>query len=48
MKNVIIPGASVNIAKHVIDILVKRDDIKLTLVLRSKSMMQCIMLALLF
>jgi uncharacterized protein YbjT (DUF2867 family) len=37
MKNVIILGASGNIAKHVIDILVKKDDIKLTLFLRNKS-----------
>jgi hypothetical protein len=29
MKNVIILGASGNIAKHVIDILVKRNDINL-------------------
>jgi saccharopine dehydrogenase-like NADP-dependent oxidoreductase len=34
MKNVIIPGAGVNIAKHVIAILVKKDDINLTLFLR--------------
>jgi uncharacterized protein YbjT (DUF2867 family) len=37
MKNVIILGASGNIAKHVIDILVKKNDINLTLFLRSKS-----------
>jgi uncharacterized protein YbjT (DUF2867 family) len=37
MKNVIILGASGNIAKHVIDILVKKDDINLTLFLRSKN-----------
>ena len=37
MKNVIILGASGNIAKHVIDILVKTDDINLTLFLRNKS-----------
>jgi saccharopine dehydrogenase-like NADP-dependent oxidoreductase len=37
MKNVIILGASGNIAKHVIDILVKKDDINLTLFLRDKS-----------
>lgn len=37
MKNVIILGASGNIAKHVIDILMKRDDINLTLFLRDKS-----------
>jgi saccharopine dehydrogenase-like NADP-dependent oxidoreductase len=37
MKNVIILGASGNIARHVIDILVKRDDINLTLFLRNKS-----------
>jgi uncharacterized protein YbjT (DUF2867 family) len=35
MKNVIILGASGNIAKHVIDILVKKDDIDLTLFLRN-------------
>jgi uncharacterized protein YbjT (DUF2867 family) len=35
MKNVIIPGASGNIAKHVIDILVKKEDINLTLFLRN-------------
>ncbi|HEY0427032.1 MAG TPA: NAD(P)H-binding protein [Pyrinomonadaceae bacterium] len=34
MKNVIILGAGGNIAKHVIDILVKKDDINLTLFLR--------------
>jgi hypothetical protein len=34
MQNVIILGASGNIAKHVIDILVKKDDINLTLFLR--------------
>ena len=34
MKNVIILGASGNIAKHVTDILVRRDDINLTLFLR--------------
>ena len=37
MKNVIILGAGGNIARHVIDILVKRDDINLTLFLRDKS-----------
>lgn len=37
MKNVIILGTSGNIAKHVIDILVKKDDINLTLFLRNKS-----------
>ena len=37
MKNVIILGASGNIAKHVIDILVKNDDINLTLFLRKAS-----------
>ena len=36
MKNVIILGASGNIARHVIDILVKKDDVNLTLFLRSK------------
>jgi uncharacterized protein YbjT (DUF2867 family) len=37
MNNVIILGASGNIAKDVIDILVKKDDINLTLFLRNKS-----------
>jgi len=37
MKKVIILGASGNIARHVIDILVKKDEIKLTLFLRNKS-----------
>jgi uncharacterized protein YbjT (DUF2867 family) len=37
MKNVIILGASGNIAKHVVDILVKRDGINLTLFLRNKN-----------
>jgi NmrA-like family. len=37
MKNVIILGASGNIAKHVIDILVNKDDISLTLFLRNKT-----------
>ncbi|KAA3438698.1 NAD(P)H-binding protein [Rufibacter hautae] len=37
MKNVLILGASGNIAKHVIDILVKKEDINLTLFLRSKN-----------
>lgn len=37
MKNVIILGASGNIAKHVIDILVKKEDLNLTLFLRNKS-----------
>lgn len=37
MKNVIILGASGNIAKYVIDILVKEDDINLTLFLRNKK-----------
>ena len=37
MKNVIILGASGNIASHVMDILVKKDDIKLTLFLRNRS-----------
>ena len=37
MKNVIILGASGNIAKHVIDILIKKDDINLTLFLRNKN-----------
>ena len=35
MKNVIILGASGNIAKHVIDILVKEENINLTLFLRN-------------
>jgi saccharopine dehydrogenase-like NADP-dependent oxidoreductase len=37
MKNVIILGASGNIAKQVIDLLVKQDDFHLTLFLRNKS-----------
>ncbi len=37
MEKVIILGASGNIAKHVIDILVKEDDVRLTLFLRNKS-----------
>ena len=37
MNNVIILGASGNIAKDVIDILVKCDDVNLTLFLRKKS-----------
>ena len=37
MKNVIILGASGNIAKLVIDMLVKMNDINLTLFLRNKS-----------
>ena len=37
MKNVIILGAGGNIARHVIDILVKKDDINLILFLRNKS-----------
>jgi saccharopine dehydrogenase-like NADP-dependent oxidoreductase len=37
MKNVIILGAGGNIAKHVIDMLVKKDDINLTLFLRDKG-----------
>lgn len=37
MKNVIILGASGNIARHVTDILVKKDDINLTLFLRNKN-----------
>ncbi len=37
MKNVIILGASGNIAKHVINMLVKKDDINLTLFLRNKN-----------
>jgi saccharopine dehydrogenase-like NADP-dependent oxidoreductase len=35
MKNVIILGASGNIASHVIDILANKGDIKLTLFLRN-------------
>jgi nucleoside-diphosphate-sugar epimerase len=35
MKNVIILGASGNIAKHVIDILVRKDGVNLTLFLRN-------------
>lgn len=47
MKNVIILGASGNIARYVIDILVKKDDINLTLFLRdarrlrNKDVSQC-------
>jgi hypothetical protein len=37
MKNVIFLGASGNIAKHVIDILVKKDNINLTLFLPNKQ-----------
>jgi saccharopine dehydrogenase-like NADP-dependent oxidoreductase len=37
MKNVLILGASGNIASHVIDILVKKEDIRLTLFLRNKN-----------
>jgi uncharacterized protein YbjT (DUF2867 family) len=37
MKNVIILGAGGQIAKHVIDILVQKDDINLTLFFRNKS-----------
>ncbi|MHC2990475.1 NAD-dependent dehydratase [Pontibacter sp. HJ8] len=37
MKNVIILGASGNIARHVIDMLVKRKDINLTLFLRNQN-----------
>src|SRR5947207_7461882 len=37
MKNVIILGDNGNIAKHVIDILVNKDDIRLTLFLRNRS-----------
>ena len=37
MKNVIILGASGGLAKHVIDMLVKKKDIKLTLFLRNKN-----------
>jgi uncharacterized protein YbjT (DUF2867 family) len=47
MQNVIILGASGNIAKHVIDILVKKDDVHLTLFLhnarrlRNKDVSKC-------
>jgi len=37
MKNVIILGAGGNISKHVIDLLVKKDGINLTLFLRNKN-----------
>lgn len=37
MKNGIILGASGNIAKQVVDILIKKDDINLTLFLRNKN-----------
>jgi uncharacterized protein YbjT (DUF2867 family) len=37
MKNVIILGASGQIASHVIDILLKKDEVNLTLFLRDKS-----------
>src|SRR3954470_12888752 len=37
MKNVIILGASGNIAKHVIDALVAKDDVNLTLFLHNKA-----------
>ena len=37
MKNVVILGASGNIAKHVTDMLVKKGDVNLTLFLRDKS-----------
>lgn len=37
MKNVIVLGASGNIAKHVIEILMKQDDINLILFLRNRS-----------
>jgi uncharacterized protein YbjT (DUF2867 family) len=37
MKKVVILGASGNIAKHVIDILSTKDDLNLTLFLRSKN-----------
>ena len=37
MKKVIILGASGNIARHVIDLLAKKEDINLTLFLRNKS-----------
>src|SRR5947209_2796225 len=37
MKNVIIPGAGGNIAKHIIDILAKKDNVNITLFLRNKN-----------
>jgi uncharacterized protein YbjT (DUF2867 family) len=37
LRNIVILGASGNIAKHVIDILVKKDDIHLTLFVRNAS-----------
>ena len=37
MRNIIILGASGNIAKHVIDILVQKNDINLTLFVRNKK-----------
>ena len=37
MKNVIILGAGGNIARHVIDILLKKDNINLSLFLRNQS-----------
>ena len=37
MKNVIILGASGNIARHVIDLSIKKNDINLTLFLRNKN-----------
>jgi uncharacterized protein YbjT (DUF2867 family) len=37
MKNVIVLGASGDIARHVIDMLVEKDDINLTLFLRNKN-----------
>ncbi len=37
MKNIIILGASGNIAKHVTDILIEKHDINLTLFLRNKN-----------
>jgi len=40
MKNVIILGASGTIAQQVIDLLVKKDDINLTLFLRNKNSMR--------
>lgn len=42
MKNIIILGANGNIAMHVIDILVKRNDINITLFLRNKSKLKSI------
>ncbi|HSD63312.1 MAG TPA: NAD(P)H-binding protein, partial [Ignavibacteriaceae bacterium] len=37
MKNVIILGAGGNIARHVIDLLLTKNEVKLTLFLRNKN-----------